>query len=130
MAAFKSGVSLLFAFLAVAGARAPGACWRRPATVWPAVTRWRLAMCAECSCTRGAGAAAQGDTFANLNAAYEVEDTHTIFRAAVAAANLTDAVLNTSSFTMFIPSDAVSAPAPPSWPPWGPAAAAEVRPLR
>ena len=60
---------------------------------------------------RPAGASAQGNataTFANLNAAYKVQDTHTIFRAAVDAANLTDAVLNTSSFTLFIPTDAVS----------------------
>jgi hypothetical protein len=32
---------------------------------------------------------------------------HSIFQAAVEAANLTDAVLSVSSFTMFIPSDEV-----------------------
>jgi uncharacterized surface protein with fasciclin (FAS1) repeats len=47
-------------------------------------------------------------TFANLNAAYAANTTvHGVFRAAVAAANLTGPVLNTSAFTMFIPTDEV-----------------------
>jgi uncharacterized surface protein with fasciclin (FAS1) repeats len=57
-----------------------------------------------------AGASAQNvTTFANLNAAYAANKnvSHSIFQAAVKAANLTDAVLNVSSFTMFIPSDEV-----------------------
>ncbi len=58
--------------------------------------------------TRGAGASAQG-TFPNLAAAYAANKgaPHDTFRAAVAAANLTHVVLNTSSLTMFIPTDAV-----------------------
>jgi uncharacterized surface protein with fasciclin (FAS1) repeats len=65
-------------------------------------------------CTAGASAQSADNTFPNLAAAYATNKnvSHDIFQAAVAAANLTDAVLNVSSFTMFIPTDAVSAPAP------------------
>jgi uncharacterized surface protein with fasciclin (FAS1) repeats len=45
-----------------------------------------------------------------MNAAYAAANkdvSHSVFQAAVAAANLSDAVLGVSSFTLFIPTDAV-----------------------